>query len=589
MIETTAGEAGAAGPSVLFDPESQHEQTSQPPPTPVGSIQNKRKLATALYLLTTSLLFADQNLMAPNLSAIADEFQFDDIERDKKLGKYIAIAFFMVGVPASFIVGCLADVMEKRSLLFLCVILVGEGACLSTFFVTTYRQLFWCRALTGCSVGGALPLIYSVLGDYYEPRERGWVSGAISMGCGIGISIGQGAAGILGPRFGWRMPFLIVSMPAMITAVIVWMCIPEVERGAGERRSLNIEALHRIDEVLEDEEREIEMAPSMDNDGLSEHSNNDANSCKMRKTTNSRTMLVTGDSPKQGLYIQLENQDSSGSSSSGTPTNTRCRFFPRLANYYQESIHPHTQTLKTLLQCPSVLLAVFQGAPGCVPWGIINTYLNDYLSSDRGLSVENATLVILVFGLGNFIGTSVGGVGSSYLYTHFDPRYPAVLASVSAIAGCFPLWGLVNFNFGSMTYDTDNGNDDPTYFVVLGLISILAGTLSGITGPIVKATLQNVTMPQMRGQAFALLNTFDDFGRGLGPAFVAWLIERLGGRRKAFNVGIGGWILCGVLNGMLFCTVEADEEKVRLGMEQLLVGENDRSANDTEHESVELS
>ena len=65
----------------------------------------QRRLATTLYLLTTSLLFADQNLMSPNLSAIAEEFGFDDNTRDKKLGGDIAIAFFMVGVPASFLVG----------------------------------------------------------------------------------------------------------------------------------------------------------------------------------------------------------------------------------------------------------------------------------------------------------------------------------------------------------------------------------------------------------------------------------------------------------------------------------------------------
>jgi len=483
----------------------------------------------------------------------------------------------MVGVPASFIVGCMADVMEKRSLLFLWVILIGEAGCFGTYFITTYRQLYWCRALTGCSVGGALPLIYSVLGDYYEPKERGYVSGAISMGCGIGISIGQGAAGTLGPRFGWRMPFLVVSVPAMICAVAVWMCIPEVERGAGEKQTLDRAVLQRNDEIFEGEEGEVEMAGRMDNEG-----SEDVNglNCKMRRTSQatSRTKLAAGDLPKQGLYIQLNNLDSPGSSSCNAPTNTRYIFCGRLTKYYQESIHPHTQTLKTLLQCPSVLLGIFQGAPGCIPWGIINTYLNDYLSSDRGLSVEGATLVILVFGLGNFIGTLVGGIGSSHLYARYGPQYPAILSSGAAIAGCLPLWGLINYNFDSNQNEEEDGtvNDGTTTFFVLGSISILAGILSGITGPIVKATLQNVTMPQMRGQAFALLNVFDDFGRGLGPAFVAWMIEKLGGRRKAFNFGICGWILCGILNGLLFCTVEADEEKVRVGVEQLVM-ENEES------------
>jgi predicted MFS family arabinose efflux permease len=341
--------------------------------------------------------------MSPNLSAIAAEFEFDDIERDKKLGGDIAIAFFVVGVPASFVVGCLADVVDKRSLLFLWVILIGEGACFCTYFVSTYGQLYACRALTGCSVGGALPLIYSVLGDYYEPKERGWVSGAISMGCGVGISIGQGVAGSLGPRYGWRMPFLVVSVPAMICAVFVYIWVPEVERGAGEKRTLNNATMHRNDEG---EENGVELTTRINNNEPGD--TNDMNSCKMRRTiqATSRTTLVTaGDSPKQGLYIQLNNQDSPISSSCSTSTNTSYVLCGPLTRYYRESIHTHVQTLSTLLQCPSVLLGVFQGAPGCIPWGIVNTYLNDYLSSDRGLSVEGATLVILVFGVGNFIGT----------------------------------------------------------------------------------------------------------------------------------------------------------------------------------------
>jgi hypothetical protein len=73
---------------------------------------------------------------------------------------------------------------------------------------------------------------------------------------------------------------------------------------------------------------------------------------------------------------------------------------------------------------------------------------------------------------------------------------------VAAIAGCFPFWGMINFNFDPIDQK----------IVVLSLISMLAGILSGITGPIAKLTLQNVTMPQMRGMAFALHTVFDNLG-----------------------------------------------------------------------------
>ena len=100
------------------------------------------------------------------------------------------------------------------------------------------------------------------------------------------------------------------------------------------------------------------------------------------------------------------------------------------------------------------------------------------------------------------------------------------------------MWGLINYNFDS---DENGGGANFATYSLLGAAAIVAGTLSGITGPIVKATLQNVTMPTHRGQAFALLNTFDDFGRGLGPAFVARMIEKMG-RQRAFKVDIL-WIL----------------------------------------------
>jgi MFS-type transporter involved in bile tolerance (Atg22 family) len=104
--------------------------------------------------------------------------------------------------------------------------------------------------------------------------------------------------------------------------------------------------------------------------------------------------------------------------------------------------------------------------------------------------------------------------------------------------------------------------DHNSHVIFTTLVALLAGTFTGGTGPIVKATLQNVTLPQWRGQAFALFNTFDDFGRGLGPVFLAQLIVHFGGRTRAFNIGVLGWILCGIMNLAMFWTVRHDEQRV---------------------------
>lgn len=170
----------------------------------------KRIYGVGLYAVTTILLYADQNLLAPNLSQVANEFGFSDDERDRKLGGDISLAFFLLGAPASLIVGCWGDHQSSnRMVLTAWTIGIGEGACFATYFSKTYQHLYVCRAITGLSLGGALPLMYSVLGDWFRAEDRHVVSAIVGMGTGIGIALGQGVAGFIGPTFGWRLPFLL--------------------------------------------------------------------------------------------------------------------------------------------------------------------------------------------------------------------------------------------------------------------------------------------------------------------------------------------------------------------------------------------
>jgi len=487
----------------------------------------KRRWAVILYFLTTTLLFADQNLLAPNLSAAAAEFGFDDEERDRKLGGNIALAFWVLGAPASFIIGSLADVLP-RAPLFALTVGLGEGACFATYFTTTYRQLYVTRALTGISVGGALPLISSVLGDLYEAKDRPAVMAAVGIGMGTGISVGQGLAGFLGPTYGWRLPFLLVSTPALICALLVLLTVQDPERGGSEEAYLRGDVPFELDSVAV---ADAEAAGTADSDesGLEDWSYSSPN----RLRANLQTRDQDGMESRSSIQIIRPTVRSRCSAMISTLLDWRL---------WQAQL----VTLRVILSSPSVVLVMLQGAPGCLPWGVINSFLNDYLHSDRGMTVERATTVLLLFGVGNFIGMVVGGATGSILYRR-SARLPPLFGGAMAIIGCAPMWLMIN-----RVYDTSP-------MALVALISLSAGLCSGVTGPIVKATLQNLTLPNNRGQAFALQNTFDDFGRGLGPVFVAILISSLGGRTIAFNVSVVGWVLCGIFNMLLYFTVEKDE------------------------------
>lgn len=260
---------------------------------------------------------------------------------------------FSWGAPASFLIGCLAD-QSDRSFLFAWTVGIGEGACFATFWTRTYTQLYVCRAITGFSIGGAIPLIYSVLGDLFVAEDRHAVSAVIGIGTGVGIAFGQGVAGFLGPTFGWRLPFLVVSIPALVCAALVLFTVPDPERGSMEKVVIDMRQ-HPMESDKVEHGNGIEMKSFKQSDGDS--------------------VSRTDDHVSKGSVASFSRQDST--------TNRTC---------CGQDWRTHFMTLLSLLSCPTVILTFLQGAPGCLPWGIVNSFLNDFLAEDRGMTVEVSRL-----------------------------------------------------------------------------------------------------------------------------------------------------------------------------------------------------
>ena len=73
--------------------------------------------------------------------------------------------------------------------------------------------------------------------------------------------------------------------------------------------------------------------------------------------------------------------------------------------------------LAAVFRTPTALLVFIQGIPGCVPWGVIIVYLQDYLQADLGLNLERSAMVLTCFAIGGFGGQFIGGELGQRLYT----------------------------------------------------------------------------------------------------------------------------------------------------------------------------
>lgn len=140
--------------------------------------------------------------------------------------------FFLIGAPAAIGVGYLSGIYSRKLLLF-AVVLLGEGPVILTYFVKTYAGFFILRALTGLSLGGCFPLVFSILGDLVGPEQRSSVSSILAIATGGGTAIGQGIAGFAGPSVGWRASFLIVGFPTIALAIYMLIRVKEPRRVRG--------------------------------------------------------------------------------------------------------------------------------------------------------------------------------------------------------------------------------------------------------------------------------------------------------------------------------------------------------------------
>jgi MFS family permease len=201
---------------------------------------SKTILAFWLIISMSFFLFADQNLIAPNLKNIAHSIGlYSQGDIDTYLGGVIPVCFFILGGAVSISMGYLTQRFSRKNLLIACVLL-GEIPCFLTAFSTSYKEFLIYRTLCGFGLGGVFPILFSLVGDYFSNKSRVTATAFVSLAMGLGVGIGQMVGGILGeadPINGWRNSFIYLSTPSFFIILIYGIFCVEPVRGAKDEYS----------------------------------------------------------------------------------------------------------------------------------------------------------------------------------------------------------------------------------------------------------------------------------------------------------------------------------------------------------------
>ncbi len=436
--------------------------------TDTHSFGGKELYAVILIAAINLFIFSDQNLMAPNLTQIAHDFGFSDIQRDVKLGGQISLVFWVLGALVTLGIGYFTDMVSRKQL-FVATAIIGEIPCLLSGFAQTYTQLFWLRALTGIGIGGMIPITFSMIGDFFSHKNRAAAAAWITLVQGMGVAVGQLVAGFIGPEYGWRLPFIVVAAPSFLFIILFWFTVKEPPRGIAEES---------LKELIES------------------------------------GAVYTG-----RISLKL---------------------------------------YRNIFKIKTNLLGLVQGIPGCIPWGVFFIYLNDFYAQDKGYSVETATLIVMTAGAATLVGSFVGGLIGNKIYNK-NPRYLPVFTGLAAIAGVIPMAFLLN-------YPSQVGVENPSIVVPL-VLAFVTGFIIIFPAPNLKAITLNVNSPETRGSILSLGNLFDSLGNGFGPALISLFIIGFG-RVLAFNIANLFWVVCGLLQLLMFFTFPRDEQKLAALMKE---------------------
>ncbi len=177
---------------------------------------------TVVYALNIADRFSISTLLEP----IRHELDLSDGGVAFLTGVALALFYVTVGIP----VAALADRANRRNILAVA-LAVWSAMTAACGLAQNYWQLLLGRFGVGIGEAGGTPPSSSILADKFPPARRPMALTIFALGACLGAWLGSSVAGEVAERHGWRAAFLVLGIPGLFIALLVWLTVREPRRG----------------------------------------------------------------------------------------------------------------------------------------------------------------------------------------------------------------------------------------------------------------------------------------------------------------------------------------------------------------------
>jgi EmrB/QacA subfamily drug resistance transporter len=180
-------------------------------------------------------------LLVVFLSAL-DQTIVGDLGGTNELYTWVVNSYLLTATITGVFYGKLSDIYVRRPILMfgVSVFLIGSFLCGLSW---SMESLVVFRGIQGIGAGAIMPVSLAVIGDLFDPRERGRYQGLFGAVFGIAAVMGPLVGGFLTDGPGWHWIFWVNLPLGMVTLYIIYRYLPAFH---GERNTGDLDYLGAV-------------------------------------------------------------------------------------------------------------------------------------------------------------------------------------------------------------------------------------------------------------------------------------------------------------------------------------------------------
>jgi len=184
-----------------------------------------RSYVLGVLVIVYTFNFIDRQIVGILAVPIKAELHLSDSQLGLMGGLAFALFYTFLGIP----IARLAD-RVSRTLIMTAALALWSLMTAACGLTQSFAQLFMARVGVGVGEAGGVAPAYSLICDYFPPKERARALSVYSFGIPIGSALGIVLGGFITSLVSWRVAFFIVGVAGLLITPLLKYTVREPKR-----------------------------------------------------------------------------------------------------------------------------------------------------------------------------------------------------------------------------------------------------------------------------------------------------------------------------------------------------------------------